>query len=104
MNTTHTPLSALDLSSPVYAIESIALLLHVSVDTARQYTYRKDFPAPRVLGARNLWMREDVLAWFAALPRRTKDVAIAETADVVDATPLVTKPKSLRRRTIRTAA
>ena len=47
---------------------SIAILLHVSVDTARQYTYRQEFPALRVLGARNQWMREEILAWFAALP------------------------------------
>jgi hypothetical protein len=104
MNTTHTP-PAFDLSLPVYTIESIAILLHVSVDTARQYTYRKDFPAPRVLGARNLWVREEVLAWFAALPRRTKRLAGAE-AEAVDQAPLVTKPKSLRRRhsSVRSAA
>jgi len=59
------------LSDPVYTIETVAALLHVSVDTARQYSYRADFPAARELGARLLWDREELLAWFRALPRRT---------------------------------
>ncbi|TQL60137.1 helix-turn-helix protein [Oryzihumus leptocrescens] len=60
-----------DLSDPIYTIETVAALLHVSIDTARQYSYRADFPAARELGARLLWDREELLAWFRALPRRT---------------------------------
>jgi hypothetical protein len=38
------------------------------VDTAREYTHRADFPAAKGGFARNLWLREQVLAWFAAQP------------------------------------
>ena len=47
-----TPLGRVDLFDPVFAIEHVAALFHVSVDTAREYTYRRDFPAARLLGPR----------------------------------------------------
>jgi hypothetical protein len=42
------------------------------VDTAREYTYRADFPAPKAPFARNLWARAEVLAWFDRLPTRDR--------------------------------
>jgi predicted DNA-binding transcriptional regulator AlpA len=62
--------SPADLADPVFTIQHVAALLHVSVDTAREYTYRDDFPAAAWLGARLLWDREEVLAWFRGLPRQ----------------------------------
>lgn len=63
---------ALSPTDPIWTIEHVAGVLRVATDTAREYTYRADFPAPRVLGARNLWLREDVLAWFDKLPVRAR--------------------------------
>lgn len=63
---------ALSPTDPIWTIEHVAGVLHVATDTAREYTYRADFPAPRVLGARNLWLREDILTWFDKLPARTR--------------------------------
>ena len=42
------------------------------MDTAREYTYRTDFPAPKAPFARNLWTRAEVLAWFDQLPTRDR--------------------------------
>ena len=50
--TTTNALSRADLLDPVFTIEHVAALFHVSVDTAREYTYRRDFPAAHLLGAR----------------------------------------------------
>ena len=63
----------IDLSAPIWAIDHVAEAFHLTVDTAREHTYHHDFPAPRVGFARNLWLREEVLAWFAALPTRAAD-------------------------------
>lgn len=63
----------IDLSVPIWTIEHVAAVLHLSVDTAREYTYRPDFPAAKVGFARNLWLCEEVLAWFAQLPARAAD-------------------------------
>jgi Helix-turn-helix domain len=60
-----------DTRDVVYTIEHVAALFHVKVDSAREYTYRKDFPLAHQLGARLLWDREEILAWFRALPRLT---------------------------------
>jgi hypothetical protein len=63
---------ALSPNDPIWTIEHISCVLHVAVDTAREYTYRDDFPASRDLGARNLWPRDEVLAWFMQLPPRQR--------------------------------
>jgi hypothetical protein len=60
----------IDLSVPIWTIEHVAAACHLSVDAAREYTYRDDFPAAKTGFARNLWLREDVLGWFAALPAK----------------------------------
>lgn len=73
MHTSTHPRPGADPACPIYTIETIALLFGVKVDTAREYTYRSDFPAPRALGARNLWTRAEVLAWFDELPRRQRE-------------------------------
>ena len=60
-----------DLTDPIWTIEHVARCFHRSVDTAREYTGRDDFPAARRLGdagGQLLWTREDVLAWFLTLP------------------------------------
>jgi hypothetical protein len=62
----------IDLSAPIWAIEHVAAALHLEVDTAREYTYRADFPAPRAGFSRNLWTREKVLAWFSGLPPKPR--------------------------------
>ena len=67
--TTNEP--AISLNDPIWTIEHVAWTFHVAVDTAREYTYRQDFPASHVLGSRLLWDREDVLRWFRALPTKT---------------------------------
>ena len=46
-----------DLSDPIWTIDHVAAALSVSVDTAREYTYRADFPAPKAAFSRNLWRR-----------------------------------------------
>jgi hypothetical protein len=43
-----------DTRDVVYTIEHVAALFHVKVDSAREYTYRKDFPSAHQLGARLL--------------------------------------------------
>lgn len=99
MHTT-TAASEHDPSCPIYTIETIALIFSVKVDTAREYTYRSDFPAPRALGARNLWSREEVLTWFASLPRRTKTHPTSLPQPVVDeeTPPPTAEPKRYQRR------
>jgi hypothetical protein len=52
----------------VYTIEHVAALFHVTVDSAREYTYRQDFPPAHQLGARLLWDREEILACSAPCP------------------------------------
>jgi hypothetical protein len=55
----------IDLPAPIWGIEEIAAVLELEVDSAREYTYREDFPRPRDGFSRNLWTREKVLDWFA---------------------------------------
>jgi hypothetical protein len=62
----------IDLSVPIWTIEHVAAAFHLEVDTAREYTYREDFPRPRAGFSRNLWTREEVLAWFTALPGKPR--------------------------------
>jgi hypothetical protein len=62
----------IDLSVPIWTIEHVAAAFHLEVDTAREYTYREDFPRPRAGFSRNLWTREEVLAWFTALPSKPR--------------------------------
>ena len=58
-----------DLSSPFWTLGHIAQSLSVTTRTARDYSRRHDFPAPRTIGGRDLvWTRRDVEAWFVALP------------------------------------
>ena len=59
------------LNDPVWTIHHVAACFHVTPDTAREYTYRADFPGAHALGSRLLWDREDVLSWFRELPQQT---------------------------------
>ncbi|MCL8251719.1 hypothetical protein AERO_10020 [Aeromicrobium fastidiosum] len=58
----------IDLNAPIWAIDHLAAALGVTVDTAREHTYSSSFPAARAGFARNLWLRDEVLAWFSGLP------------------------------------
>ena len=71
MTSTHDTVQP-DIADPIYTIEHVARLLHVSVDRAREYTYQHAFPAPFILGARHLWDRQEILDWVRSLPRRTR--------------------------------
>ena len=62
----------IDLQVPIWTIEHVAAALHASVDTAREYAYRTDFPAAKAPFARNLWARAEVLARFDQLPTRDR--------------------------------
>ena len=49
-NATH-----VDMTLPTWTINHVAVFLHMGVDTAREHTYRSDFPAPKAPFAKNLW-------------------------------------------------
>ena len=60
-----------NLNDPIWTIAHIAAAFHVSIDRAREYTSRNDFPGARRLGesaGRLMWPRDEILAWFAGLP------------------------------------
>lgn len=87
-------LTQVDTADVVYTIEHVAALFHVKVDSAREYTYRKDFPPAHQLGARLLWDREEILAWFRALPRLT--LADRRRGESVVADEAVEAPRAAR--------
>lgn len=61
----------LDLADPVWTIEHVARCFAISVDRAREYAARDDFPGARRLGGSRghlFWTRESVLSWFSSLP------------------------------------
>ena len=96
-----------DLQDPIYTIEHVAAMFHVKVDTAREYTYRTDFPPARQLGARLLWEREQILVWFRSLPPLTladrRRAGSAAAADAV-AVPRAARASTYRRRAARGTA
>jgi len=73
MSTTTTPPSPFpfEFTDPLWAIEHLARLCRVEVDTARELTYRTDFPTPIKIGRRWLWFPAEVLAWTAEQKRYT---------------------------------
>ena len=91
----------IDLQVPIWTIEHVAAALHASVDTAREYTYRTDFPAPKAPFARNLWARAEVLAWFDQLPTRDRRStrAVTITTKVANLKPTKTSNTSTGRTT-----
>jgi hypothetical protein len=96
-----------DLQDPIYTIEHVAAMFHVKVDTAREYSYRADFPPARQLGARLLWDREQILVWFRSLPPLTladrRRAGSAAAADAV-AVPRAARASTYRRRAARGTA
>lgn len=85
----HNTRPQVDLADPVWTIEHVARCFGLSVDRAREYAARDDFPEARRLGGgrgRLFWTREGVLAWFSGLPslsaaeRRLPASAAASTA------------------------
>ncbi len=59
---------SIDLNAPIWGIDHVAAALGLSTDTAREKTYSPTFPGPKAGFSSNLWLREDVLAWFSDLP------------------------------------
>lgn len=83
-----------NLDQPIWTIDHVSAALHVSVDTAREYTYRTDFPRPKAPFHAHLWCREAVLAWFRSLPdkpqterRQALPTPAPSGADVPQGTP-----------------
>jgi hypothetical protein len=76
----------IDLSVPIWTIEHVAAACHLSVDAAREYTYRADFPRPRAGFSRNLWTRQEVLDWFAGLAPKPRGRSGHGTGTVSTAT------------------
>jgi len=105
--TSNPALTQVDTRDVVYTIEHVAALFHVKVDSAREYTYRKDFPPAHQLGARLLWDRDEILAWFRSLPRltladrRRAESAVAPGARVA---PRAARNSQYRRQTGRGTA
>jgi hypothetical protein len=109
--TTNPALTPVDTQDPIYTIEHVAALFHVKVDTAREYTYRTDFPAAHQLGARLLWEREQILTWFRSLPpltladrRRGESVVAAEAMVAPRAARASTYQRRAGRGTAKAAA
>lgn len=92
-NSTDPVLSAPDLTDPMFAIEHLARLLYVEVDTAREFTYRDDFPKPIKIGRRWLWFPDEVLGWARKQPRYSVDQRKRTPA------PVVAPTRSYKRRT-----
>lgn len=100
----------IDLTTPIWSIDHVAAALGgLSVDRARKYTSSSAFPAPRAGFAKNLWLRADVLVWFAALPaadrrrstRRqysTSPKPVAVTHGIIERPASVPKRYSPRRK------
>jgi len=86
----------IDLSAPIWGIEEIAAVLKLEVDSAREYTYREDFPRPRDGFSRNLWTREEVLAWFAALPPKPRGRAGKGTPSTATVARTASRPADTR--------
>jgi predicted DNA-binding transcriptional regulator AlpA len=85
------------ISKPFWAIEDLARLIGVEVDTAREYTYRRDFPgAVRLDGRRNLWVPTEVIEWAYAQPRLTAQDRKRTPAAIAE--PAVTAKASAPRR------
>lgn len=76
----------IDLSVPIWTIEHVAAGFHLSVDAAREYTSRTDFPRPRAGFSRHLWTRHEVLDWFAGLAPKPRGRAGRGTGTVSTAT------------------
>lgn len=58
-----------DLSSPFWTVKHIAQAFSITPPTAREYSRRYDFPAARTVAGRDLlWARQEIEAWFLALP------------------------------------
>jgi hypothetical protein len=88
----------IDLSVPIWTIEHVAAAFHLSVDAAREYTYRADFPRPRAGFSRNLWTRQEVLDWFAGLTPRPRGRVGRGAGTVSTATVARTAPRTAGTR------
>jgi hypothetical protein len=81
----------IDWSAPIWAIEEIAAAFRLKKDTAREYTYLESFPRPVTGFAKNLWPRDEVLEWFAALPRKPRGRGEGEAAKGTTSTATVAR-------------
>lgn len=102
--TTTPALSAPDLTDPLFAIEHLARLFFVEVDTAREYTYRADFPQPIKVGRRWLWLPDEVMGWTRKQPRFTVDQRKRGAAPVTPAAQSAVPHSNYKPRKSRRAA
>jgi hypothetical protein len=105
--TSNPALTQVDTRDVVYTIEHVAALFHVKVDSAREYTYCPDFPPAHQLGARLLWDREEILAWFRSLPRLTladRRRGESDVAAEANVAPRAARTSQYRRRAARGTA
>ena len=103
MTTKNTPPSPVpfELADPLWAIEQLARLFKLEVDTTRELTYRTDFPDPIKVGRRWLWFPAEVLTW-ATEQKRYTTVERKRGGSQPDATPESTskpvRPYTPRRK------
>lgn len=86
----------IDLAVPIWTIDHVAAGLHLSVDAAREYTYRPDFPRPRAGFSKNLWTRTEVLDWFAGLPLKPRGRAGKGTVSTATVARTAPRPAGTR--------
>ena len=106
--TARTPLAPLasasfPMSDLLFCIKHLARLFLLEVDTARELTYRVDFPEPIKIGRRWLWFPDEVLAWSRKQKRYSERERNAPAADPTPAPPSI-KPYKARAPKPRAAA
>jgi hypothetical protein len=90
------PVMNIDLNAPIWAIDHIAVIFGVGVDRAHKLTRSHDFPAPRAGFSRNLWLREEVLAWFIGLPAADRSRSVRRKHGVAHTTAPALADKTTR--------
>lgn len=92
-----------DLSDPIWTIDHVARAFHLSVDAAREHTYRDGFPRAKTGFAANLWLREEVMSWFTSLSGRSPEASTTRTVRR-PARAAATQPRSTTPREQRTVS
>jgi hypothetical protein len=68
------------------------------LDSAREYTYRTDFPGAVKMGRRWTWDRDDVLGWYRQQPKHLAAARRRGDKAAPAAPSAVTKPYKPRGR------
>jgi len=87
-----------DLSAPLWTVEHLAALFYMTPDSAREYTYRADFPGGVKIGRRYLWVPTEVLVWVEAQPRVTAADRARSVSAVAPQSPVVRAAKPYKPR------